>query len=354
MGDLSSVSSKQWMITINNPLEHGYSHEQIRTILGALSSLEYWCMCDEEGGTEKTYHTHVYLHFRNKATAQRIENLFPKMNRQVRHRSPKENRAYILKDGEKFGKDESGEYHYIDWKGDEHFGINHSDTFEEFGEPIVDKPKREKQSDKVLEMIKEGASNEEIILAFPSVYKDIEKVERARSVIRDSKFSSVWRDLSVVYMFGATGVGKTRSVMEGYGYSSCYRVTDYKHPFDSYNGEDVILFEEFRSSLKCADMLKYLDGYPLLLPCRYFNRQACYTKVYIISNIAPDEQYKTIDRESKNAFYRRITQVLFFDESGRITKYDSVKQFLERYDWVKNCQTSMYDEDEKGYWYEER
>lgn len=28
-----------------------------------------------------------------------------------------------------------------------------------------------------------------------------------------------------------------------------------------------------------------LDGYPLELPCRYANKQACYTEVYLVSNL---------------------------------------------------------------------
>ena len=113
----------------------------------------------------------------------------------------------------------------------------------------------------------------------------------------------------MTYIFGKTGSGKTRSVMEKFGYENCYRVTDYKHPFDTYDGQDDIIFEEFRGGLKHGDMLNYLDGYPLLLPCRYFNRQACYTKVFLITNIPPDEQYVNVDRESREAFFRHIHTV---------------------------------------------
>ena len=122
-------------------------------------------------------------------------------------------------------------------------------------------------------------------------------------MFRDAQFANSWRDLDVTYIFGQTGSGKTRSVMDKYGYANCYRVTDYKHPFDTYDGQDVIIFEEFRSSLKHADMLNYLDGYPLLLPCRYFNRQACFTKVFIITNVPPEDQYPNIDKESRSAFW---------------------------------------------------
>ena len=100
--------------------------------------------------------------------------------------------------------------------------------------------------------------------------------------------------------------------MEQYGYSNVYRVTDYAHPFDGYKGQDVLIFEEFRSSLPIKDMLVYLDGYPVALPCRYANKEACFTKVYILTNIPLEKQYCNIQREEPetwDAFCRRIHHV---------------------------------------------
>lgn len=37
--------------------------------------------------------------------------------------------------------------------------------------------------------------------------------------------------------------------MEKYGYANVFRVTNYKHPFDQYKGQDDIMFEEFQSSI---------------------------------------------------------------------------------------------------------
>jgi len=104
--------------------------------------------------------------------------------------------------------------------------------------------------------------------------------------------------------------------MEKYGYTNVYRVTDYAHPFDGYRGEDVIVFDEFRGQLKIYEMLNFLDGYPLELPCRYANKQACYTKVYLISNIPFDQQYpdvKTKEPETWLALKRRIHKFQFFE-----------------------------------------
>jgi len=116
-------------------------------------------------------------------------------------------------------------------------------------------------------------------------------------------------DMMVTYVYGQTGTGKTRGIMDKYGDENVFRVTDYDHPFDSYGGQDVIAFEEFRSSLKIADMLKYLDIYPLELPARYSNKVACYTKVYIVSNLALKFQFENIQNEHKEtwlAFLRRV------------------------------------------------
>lgn len=282
-------------------------------------------------------HTHIFLFRPSPFTAKQIDNLFPTMHRDKCYGTNQEIRAYVLKDGADFHKDENGHYDYTDANGKRHVGINYSDTFEERGECPEEHQGVSSQADIIVGLIKEGRSNNEIVDAVSSAYKDLEKIERVRSMYRDKEFANSWRDLEVTYIFGKTGSGKTRSVMEQYGYSNCYRVTDYKHPFDTYDGQDVLIFEEFRGGLKHGDMLNYLDGYPLLLPCRYFNRQACYTKVFIITNIAPDEQYLNIDRESRAAFWRRIHTVKQFEDNGRITAYKGVQAYMDRHKWVDEC-----------------
>ena len=106
--------------------------------------------------------------------------------------------------------------------------------------------------------------------------------------------------------------------MEKYGYSKVYRVTNYQHPFDSYAGQRVILFDEFRSSLPISDMLKYLDGYPVMLPCRYADKVACFAEVYIVSNIPIEKQYPNVqfeEPETWQAFCRRFHEVYEMEPS---------------------------------------
>ena len=111
---------------------------------------------------------------------------------------------------------------------------------------------------------------------------------------------------------------KTRYVMETYGYSNVYKITNYKYPFDNYKNQDVILFDEFRSSIPLTDMLQYLDGYPCRLPARFTDKIACFTKVFIVSNIDLDKQYPNMqveDTVSWNAFIRRINKIQKFEKN---------------------------------------
>ena len=159
---------------------------------------------------------------------------------------------------------------------------------------------------------------------------NIEKIERCRQIVKEEQFKNSFRMLNVGYFFGKAGMGKTRAIMELYGYSKVYRVTDYKNPFDSYKGQDIILFDEFRSSLPIVNMLNYLDGYPLDLPCRYMNKVACYTKVFIVSNIPLEAQYTTLQKEEPETwqgFLRRIHTVKQYTDN-KIIEWKSPQEYL--------------------------
>ena len=95
--------------------------------------------------------------------------------------------------------------------------------------------------------IKEGYSDIEIIDIDSNNMKHLEMIDKVRQKIKFEEFKNVFRTLDVTYCFGATGTGKTRSIMEQYGYSNVFRVTDYKNPFDGYKGQDVILLKNLEA-----------------------------------------------------------------------------------------------------------
>lgn len=144
--------------------------------------------------------------------------------------------------------------------------------------------------EQIVEKIESGWSNRELVKRWPAhVIKCQAAIDKYRLEI--DRANAGWRDVETTYICGDTGCGKTRYVMEKHGYANVHRVTDYDHPFDNYHGQPVVVFEEFRNSLKIQDMLNYLDGYPVELPARYANKLAKFEHVYILSNWILLEQY---------------------------------------------------------------
>jgi hypothetical protein len=255
-------------------------------------------MCDEIGADTGTPHTHVYLDFKNSVMFDTMHKRFYGAHIDKCLGSNQECRDYVRKEGK-----------YLD---DPKHDTNQPDTFEEWGELPPDRTRTEDQAVQIMQMVKDGMTTAEILEAIPAAYTKQTFIEQARQAFLHERYKNDWRQLDVTYLWGDSGAGKTRSVMDKYGYPNVYRVTNYDHPFDSYQGQDIVIFEEFRSSLKIEDMLKYLDGYPVMLPCRYADKVACFTKVFIISNISLEQQYRNIQSEQPltwGAFERRINHV---------------------------------------------
>lgn len=295
---MSDARSRKWLLTINNPIEKGYTHEVIKSILKQFSGLVYWCMSDETGKETQTFHTHVYFQVQNAAKMSTVAKRFEGAHWDLAKGTAVQNRDYVFKEGKWLDK-EKGE-------------TNHRDSHEEEGELPAERQGERNDISDLYDMIKQGMTDYEILEASPQYMLQMDKIERVRQVVMEEIFKKEWRDLHVTYIYGETGSGKTRSVMEKYGYDKVFRVTDYEHPFDGYKGQGVIVFEEFRSNIRIGDMLNYLDGYPVELRCRYANKVACYTEVFIISNIALRDQYHDLQidqRETWKAFLRRIHEV---------------------------------------------
>lgn len=140
-----------------------------------------------------------------------------------------------------------------------------------------------------------------------------------RQAYLENKYKRQFRKMQVFYIYGSAGCGKTSYVFNKHGYDDVYRTTNYEFGWiDDYNGEKILFLDEFRSSFKISEILDYLDGQPIRIRGRHFNRVACYDTVYIVSNIPLTEQYTKIQQSEPTtwaAFLRRITAVYDFDIS---------------------------------------
>lgn len=145
----------------------------------------------------------------------------------------------------------------------------------------------------------------------------------------EKDFMTKERDVECVYIYGSPGTGKTYSVFSQYGFDTVYSIDDYLHPFDEYESQNVLLLDEYRHNFDITYLLKLLDRYPLKLRARYGNKVACYTKVYIISNIPLDEQYKNADDSTRSALYRRIHKVIHYTGFNEFDVLEKDKKFTQ-------------------------
>ncbi len=311
--------SRKWQLTINNPIDKGFTHENIIEILTTkFKSIIYFCMSDEVGKNEGTPHTHVYVVFSSGVRFSTLLKHFEGAHFEMCKGNSQQNRDYVFKEGK--------------YKGTEKEETRIEGTQFEWGEMPVERQGCRNDLSDVLDMIQSGFSDYDIILQQPDMMLNLSNIAQTRQIIQTEKFKNTFRKLEVVYIWGSTGTGKTRHVMEKYGYENVYRITNYKNPFDAYKNQDVILFDEFRSNscrIPLGDMLKYLDGYPCDLPSRYADKHACFTKVYFTTNIPLDKQYEDIQREemeSYRAFLRRIHKIIHWD--GEVNKQLNMEDYL--------------------------
>jgi hypothetical protein len=291
---------RNYLLTVNNPTDtDGEFYERLKN----LPHIKYFAFQREQGEEKATQHFQAYIEFEVGKTFATMKKYFPTAHIESRRGSKEQARAYCQKADTRM----TGHEKY------------------EFGE-FAEERERTDLTD-IIEMIRSGASESEIQDAYPGqFFRYYKNIQFLRQRFLEEKFKRTFRKVEVAYIYGDTEIGKTRYVMEKHGYENVYRMTAYGggdggERFDEYNGQDVVIFEEFRSSIRISDMLNYLDGYPLSLPARFNNKTACFTKVYIITNLPLREQYLKIQREYPStwkAFLRRITRVYNFGLSKDI------------------------------------
>lgn len=318
IGEKKDTQSNKYLLTINNPKEKQLLHDDIKRILiSNFKTLEYFALADEKG---QTYHTHLFVYFNSRVRFSKIKKYFPEAHIDVVRGMVSENIAYIRKTGK--------------WKDSEKSETSIPDSFEEYGKRPPDSKGKLSAMTELYQMVNDGLTNTEILAINQDYILQIDKIDKLRTMLLTEKYKGIIRkNLKVVYIYGETGTGKTRGVLAEHGAENVYRVTDYLHPFDSYNCQSVICFDEFRSSLYLKDMLNYCDIYPLELPARFSNKYACYDTVYIVSNWRLSKQYSELQKDdtaSWNAFLRRISEIREYKGKDDIVIYHSMEEYFNR------------------------
>lgn len=301
--------SRKYLLTICNPQSAGMTHEEIIDRAQKFNP-DYFCLADEIGASG-TYHTHLYLYSQSPMRFETIKKRFPTAHIDKAAGSSRSNRDYIRKEGK--------------WADTDKADTRVEGSFKEFGTIPDEAKEKAPRMAQLMKHIQEGLSNVEILQIDPSYGFKIREMDQLRQQLLNDKYIRENRKVTVHYIYGDSGTGKTRSIFEKHPATDICRITSYPPRgnvlFDSYKGQLVLVFEEFHSQISISDMLNYLDIYPVMLPARYYDRVACYNEVYITSNIPLEEQYPEIQKcklETWNAFLRRIHTVTEFRKGGII------------------------------------
>lgn len=298
----------KFQITENNPYEIGDDRGRelyIKNVENKFNA-EYFCFSEEIGGDTGTFHVHLYVKNRYSVRFDTLKRAFPRAHIERAVGTSEQNRDYVFKEGK--------------FKDSEKALTNIVDSHYEFGEcPPDDKQGKRNDIKDMYYCVQNGMTNVEILSYNPRLATRINEMNTLRNELQYEENRKKLRFLHVTYISGDTATGKSRYILEEHGLENVYRVTDYKHPFDSYRAEKVLVFEEFRSQIPIEQMLNYLDIYPCSLPSRYNNKVACYTKVYIVSNWLLAEQYPKVHEQypkDYEAFCRRIHTQMRFTKYG--------------------------------------
>jgi len=180
--------------------------------------------------------------------------------------------------------------------------------YNEYGELPAGAGKRT-DLEELYQLVKSGASKEEIADKFPSQF--IRYRNSILALIADYQEERDW-ECDVQVLWGRTGTGKTRKVFDSHPSKDIY-----VHPgeswFNGYEGQPVVLFDDFNGSeFKLSYLLKLLDRYKMKVPVKGGYVQWIPKIIYITSNKDPQVWYLNAIEEHRNAMFRRIKSIEFF------------------------------------------
>lgn len=113
-----------------------------------------------------------------------------------------------------------------------------------------------------------------------------------------------------VYVFwGRTGSGKSRTAWEQAGMDA-YSKDPLSKWWCGYKGERHVVIDEFRGIISIAHLLRWLDRYPVRVETKGGAVPFIPVKIWITSNLSPEYWFPDLDEASRDALFRRFTEVI--------------------------------------------
>lgn len=285
--------SREWVFTINNPSEA--DHNEIRE-----ANSRYTCYAPEVG-TQGTQHLQGYIVFQDNKTRSAVSKILTRAWLAPRspHSSPAEARQYIVGPYSKNGKEKP----------------KNPDAWE-----VGQLPSQGKRTDLVAfhRAIQEGKRGPDLSvdhLAIRAKYPKLEQTlifENDRIQARRDYDEGITREVHV--RWGPPRSGKTRYVYENFSDVFEPEIKPYgQHWWTGYQGQEVVLLDEFDGQIPIRDFLRITDRYPWCVGTKGGHVWLRAKKIFICSNTNPKDWYPGEAHQYEKIF-ERFTTCLYIEK----------------------------------------
>lgn len=278
---------RDFTFTINN-----WTEEHLVACLEILDTALYSIIGFETCPTTGTPHIQGYVYFKNErywsATTKRFR-VCNNAHVEMARGTAKQNRAYCMKEGE----------------------------YNEFGEL----PEQGKRTDLLAfkDNILNGDNVEQLLECFSLEMAQYDRFYNTCKNVRLKQIANNLyknkEELEVIVLIGPPGCGKTRHIYDNHDINDIYKLeigdgSNGSVFWNGYEGESIILIDDFHSNLKLDYMLRLLDIYPMKLNTKGGFTYRTAKKIYITSNIEIDNWYPNCHSRHRDAIKRRITKLI--------------------------------------------
>lgn len=280
------VRAKRWCFTLNNPTsgEEELLQQFLTQLQTGKTSYKSITLTYIVFGKEavSTLHLQGYLETETKTSLSSMKTLLKRAHWEAAKGTAKQAAEYCKKDGD----------------------------FKEAG--VISKGRGYRADlEKVQEEIDAGTSIDKIAETHFSLWCQYRRSFQAYADRQSPKRN--WKTI-VVVLWGDTGTGKTRFCHEQAQGRTLWISGDYQW-FDGYNGQDVVLLDDYRGEYPVQLFLKLTDRYRMSVPIKGGFVNWCPKKIYITSNVDPSTWYQNCGSRTHEAFMRRLTVVNFINKS---------------------------------------
>lgn len=310
----STSTGRRYVFTLNNPT----GPLVLATAIGA-ETVRYCVWQREIAPKTGTPHFQGYVEFKKPVRLAHCKKLIPHAHFEIARGDRDQCRTYCMKTDSRDQATDAGPHEYG-----------------EFG-----RGGQGKRSDllEVKAMVDKGATEKEIADEhFGTWLRSYRGIERYR---RLSVPQRTWKT-KVVVKYGPPGSGKSRDAMESYPGA-------YWKPrgiwWDGYEGQGVVILDEFFGWLPWDTLLKLLDRYPLLVETKGGQTQYTPHTVVITTNKRPDRWYAaTMPFEALN---RRVDEWHAHPEPGSKRVFTGSAGFIDLMKMMGDSWNPQFDIDPK-------